>query len=80
MFIVLKLKMNKTTLDFVVGMNSGTITRTAPAQLITRMAEYCKDKNFYKPVKFCRDYRAHRRSCFSNKKTLPVEGAGFYNY
>jgi hypothetical protein len=61
-------------------MNSGTITRTAPAQLITRMVEYCKDKNFYKPGKFCRDDRVPGRSSFSNKKTLPVDGEGFNNY
>ena len=45
--------MNKTTLNFLATMNLGTIERMAPAQLITRITEPCKDMNFYNLVKIC---------------------------
>jgi hypothetical protein len=48
----------------------------APAQLITRMTELLKDKNFYKPVKFCREDGPPPAAGNPKKKPSPNKGKG----
>jgi hypothetical protein len=51
----------------------------APAQLITRITEHCKDRNFYKPEKFVGPAGLPVISADSIKKPRPVEGEGLNN-